>query len=114
MIQYKNMKMQVELKSSDKFTQSENKSEQIKKNSHNNNFFKTKSEVFSTLNLLKFLKSIFCASPADPNPRAPHSPGSGPKFLSNKDPNSNPAGWFKIPSRKNGTAEQQMKRWVQM
>ena len=40
--------MQVELKSSDKFTQSENKSEQIKKNSHNNNFFKTKSEVFST------------------------------------------------------------------
>ena len=70
MIQYKNMKMQVELKSSDKFTQSENKSEQIKKNSHNNNFFKTKSEVFSTLNLLKFIKSIFCASPADPNPRA--------------------------------------------
>ncbi len=31
MIQYKNMKMQVELKSSDKFTQSENKNEQIKK-----------------------------------------------------------------------------------
>ena len=29
MIQYKNMKMQVELKSSDKFTQSENKNEQI-------------------------------------------------------------------------------------
>ena len=47
MIQYKNMNMQVELKSSDKFTQSENKNEQIK-NSHNNNFLKTKSEVFST------------------------------------------------------------------
>ena len=31
MIQYKNMKMQVELKSSDKFTQSENKNEQVKK-----------------------------------------------------------------------------------
>ena len=40
MIQYKNMKMQVELKSSDKFTQSENKNEQIKKILTTITFFK--------------------------------------------------------------------------